>query len=324
MKKKLKWIVIAVVAALIIAIVGVVIFLDSIVRSAVEKGTSRSLALNTTLSKANVGLLSGDVSLGDLEIANPPGFSAPKMLSLGHLAVDTSYGKVFGTPTSVDSITIEKPKLVLEFKGTKSNLKTVADNLASSGGDQPAKTPADPNARPLKLIIDQLKVSGAQVEIISDLIKNPYTIDIPAIEMSGIGNADGNRNGEEAGKIVSQIITRLTIEAQKSGKLPPELAAILSGDLDEMIKNIGGKFEAQAGELKAQAMQQVDQLKSQATEKVNEAKDKATEQVDKLKGQLGDKIPANLGAVLGGDKSAPATETPPADAPKTEGKKHKK
>ena len=307
MKKKLKWIVLAVLGVLVVAIVGVVIFLDSIVRSAVERGTSQSLALNTTLGDADVGLLSGNVSLGDLEIANPEGFTAPKMLTLGEVSVDTSYGKVFGEPTTVDALVIEKPKLVLEFKGTKSNLKTVADNLASSGGDQPTK-PADPNAKPLKMIIDSLRVTGAQVEVISDIaaLGTPYIIDIPAIEMSGIGNADGNRNGEEAGKIVSQIITRLTIEAQKSGKMPPQLAAILNGDLDAMIKNIGGRFEAQASQLKAQAMQQVDALKGQAEQKVGEAKEEAEKQIEKIQGEIGDKVGDKLGGILGGDKPAEA------------------
>lgn len=301
MKKKLKWIVLAFVGVVVVAIIGVIIFLDSIVRASVEEGTSKSLSLNTTLGDTNVGLLSGDVSLGDLKIANPPGFDAPEMLSLGKVSLDTSYGKVFGTPTTVDSLIIEKPKLVLEFKGTKSNLKTVADSLASSGGDQPTSpTPADPNAKPLKMIIDQLKVSGAQVEIRSDIpgLGTPYIIDVPAIEMNAIGNADGNRNGEEAGKIVSQIISRLSLEAQKSGKLPPQLTAILQGDLDSLIKNIGGKFAEQTAQLQADAMKQVDAFKNQALEKIDETKGKAKAELDKI----GEKIPGDLGGILGGDK----------------------
>jgi uncharacterized protein involved in outer membrane biogenesis len=300
MKKKLKWAALALIGVVIIAVVGVIFFLDSIVRTAVEKGTTQSLALNTTLGNASVGLTSGDVSLGDLKIANPEGFDAPEMLSLGKVSLDTSYGKVFGTPTTVDSLVIDKPKLVLEFKGMKSNLKTVADRLASSGGDQPSKpTPADPSAKPLKMIIDTLKVSGAQVEIRSDLpgLDKPYVIDVPAIEMTQIGNADGNRNGEEAGKIVSQIISRLSLEAQKSGKLPPQLAAVLQGDLDSLIKNIGGKFAEQTAQLQAEAMKQVDALKDKAQQTVDDAKAKAQGEI----GKLGEKLPGDLGGMLGGD-----------------------
>lgn len=313
MKKKLKWIALAFVGVVVIAIVGVVIFLDSIVRTSVEKGATSSLALNTTLGGASVGLMSGDVSLSDLEIANPEGFSAPKMLTLGKVSVDTSYGKVFGKPTAVDALVIDKPKLVLEFKGTKSNLKMVADRLASSGGDQPTNPAPAGKDESLKLIIDQLKVTGAQVEIRSDLpgLDKPFTIDVPPVEMNQIGNADGNRNGEEAGKIVSQIISRLTLEAQKSGKLPPQLAAILQGDLDALVKNIGGKFAEQTAQLQAEAMKKVDELKDQAQQKVDDVKDKAGEQIDKLK----DKLPSDLGGVLGGKKDD--------EAKKDDGNKHK-
>jgi uncharacterized protein involved in outer membrane biogenesis len=295
MKKKLKWVALAVVILVVVVVAAVILNLNGIVRSAVESGTTRSLELPTTLDGANIGLISGDVSLSGLNIANPEGFDAPQMLSLGKVSVDTSYGKVFGKPTNVDAVLIDKPKLVLEFKGTRSNLKTVADKLASgTGGDQPQPTP-DPNKEPLKLIIDHLKVSGAQVEIRSDvLLKEPLLVNIPDVELNGIGNADGNRNGEEIGKVVSQVITRLSIEAQKSGQLPPELAQILSGDLDQLINSIGGKFEEQAEALKAQAMQQVDALKGQAQEKIKDVQGQAQEKIGELENKLG--------GLLGGKK----------------------
>jgi ElaB/YqjD/DUF883 family membrane-anchored ribosome-binding protein len=302
MKKKLKWIALAVVILVIVAVTAVILNLNGIVRSAVETGTTKSLELNTTLGGANIGLFSGDVSLDNLNIASPEGFSAPQMLSLGKVSVDTSYGKVFGKPTNIDDVLIHQPKLVLEFKGTQSNLKTVADRLMSgTGGDQPQPTPTDKAKEPLKLIIDHLKVSGAQVEIRSDmLLKEPILVTIPDIELSQIGNADGNRNGEEIGKVVSQVITRLSIEAQKSGKLPPELAQILSGDLDKLINSIGGKFEEQAEALKAQAMQQVDQLKGQAEQKIKDVQGQAQEKIKDVTGQLG--------GLLGGKKDEKKAE----------------
>lgn len=302
MKKKLKWIALAVVLIVIVAVVAIVMNLNGIVRTAVERGTTRSLELNTTLGGASIGLLSGNVALDSLEIASPEGFSAPQMLSLGNVSVDTSYGKVFGKPTSIDSVVIDKPKLVLEFKGTKSNLKTVADRLASgTGGDQPQP---DPNAEPLKLIIDNLKVRGAQVEIRSDLLlKEPMLFAIPDVELSQIGNADGNRNGEEIGKVVSQVISRLSIEAQKSGKLPPELATILNGDLNALIDNIGGKFQEQAQALQAEALKQVDALKGQVETQIQDVQKKAQDQLDRIGGELG--------GILGGKKDQKPVTTRP-------------
>ena len=99
-------------------------------------------------------------------------------------------------------------------------------------------------------------------------------------------------------------ITRLSIEAQKSGKLPPELAQILSGDLDQLINNIGGKFEEQAEALKAQAMQQVDALKGQAQERIKDVQGEAEKKIGELEGKFG--------GLLGGKKDdKKPTENPP-------------
>ncbi|RYG86286.1 AsmA family protein, partial [bacterium] len=308
MKKKLKWVVGIVALLVIVGVVVVILSLNSIVRVAVEKGSTKSLQIPTSLGGARLALLSGDVSLKDYEVASPEGFDAPHMLTLGSLSVDTSYGKVFGEPVAIDAIRIDKPKLVLEFKGTKSNIKAVADKLASgTGGDQPQPTPTDDKtAKPMKLIIDQLNVDGASVVLKTDLLGGKeYTIDVPAISMAGIGNADGNRNGEEVGKVVSQVISRLTLEAQKSGKIPPELAAILNSDLDELVGKLGAQFQGQV----AQFQEQAKAIQAQAQQQLDAAKQQVGQQIDKTKAeaeqkakQLQDEAKNKLGNLLGGAK----------------------
>lgn len=312
MKKKLKWIVGIVALVLVVGLVILYFSLNSIVRVAVEKGSTQQLQIPTTLGGASLNLFSGDVSLDNYVVASPEGFTAPHMLSLGKLAVDTSYGKVMGEPKAIDSITIDKPQLVLEFKGTQSNLKAVADKLASgTGGDQtPAKT--DPNAQPMKLIIDNLAINGASVVIKTDLLGGKeYTIDVPPIQMQNIGNADGNKNGEEIGKVASQIISRLTVEAQKSGKLPPELAAILNGDLNQLVGKIGGQFQEQmaglqkqAQEVQAQVTHKVDEVKAQATEQIDKAKGQLEDQTKKIQNQAQDQLNKLGGGLLGGGKKS--------------------
>ena len=314
MRKKLKWIALVVAVLIVVAIVGVVLSLDSIVKVAVQKGSTQQLQIPTTLDSAHVGLFSGDVSLSDYVVASPEGFSAPHMLSLGKLNVDTSYSKVFGDPVAVNSIQIDKPQLTLEFKGTRSNLKTLADKLAGgTGGDQPPTEPTktEPTKtgeakKPMKLIIDDLKISGAQITVISDLLGSK-TFDVPAIEMQQIGNADGNKNGEEVGKVVSQVISRLSIEAEKSGNLPPELAAILNGDLGALTDKIGGQFKEQAQQLQQQAMQQVQQMQSQVEGKLNDAKSQAQEKANDLENQAKQKL-GGLGGLLGGNKKEKAND----------------
>jgi uncharacterized protein involved in outer membrane biogenesis len=152
------WIVLIIV--LLIVIGGIVLYmnLNRIVRTTVQKQSSNSLNLPTQLQSANVSLLSGQVSLHDFEVGSPQGFNAPHMMTLGAVSVDTSLGELRSDPMRVSSIAIKDPKLVIEMQGMKFNIKQFMDSLPA-GEDKP--TPE--GEKPLKLIIDDLKVNGAQV-----------------------------------------------------------------------------------------------------------------------------------------------------------------
>jgi uncharacterized protein involved in outer membrane biogenesis len=286
MLKKLKRIVLIVVVLVVVGVVAAIWNVNSIVRAAVEKGAGATLDLPTSLGGARVGLLTGDVSLSELKLGSPAGFSAPEMFTLGNVDVDTSYGKLFGNPTQIETIRIEKPKLVLEFKGLSSNIKALADSLTPPQTIDPTATvePVAPGQEVKKLIIGQLSVKDAQVIVTSDLpiLPKPIEIAIPPIVLNQVGNADGNRSGEEMDRIISELIARLTSEAAKSGKIPPELAAIVQGDLTNLGGKIGGAVET---ELK-KVTQQIDQIGEKATEAIDKGKNKLAEETDKLKDKL--------------------------------------
>ena len=73
MKKVIKWGALAVVLVIGGAVVVTYLYLDSIVKYAVETQGSKQMNLKTELNGASIGLLGGKVGLDDLKIANPPG-----------------------------------------------------------------------------------------------------------------------------------------------------------------------------------------------------------------------------------------------------------
>ncbi|HLL91097.1 MAG TPA: hypothetical protein VK324_17490 [Tepidisphaeraceae bacterium] len=260
--KALKWIVIVVLVLIVGAVVAVLLGLDSIVRRTVQTQSANSLNVDTALAGASVGLLSGDVALSGFNVGNPPGFSGDDLLSLGRVAVDTSYGDLRGDPVRVASISIEEPKLVIEQKGTEFNVKKFVDNLPQgpAGEDKP---PAD-GSKPLKLIIGQLRIAGAQVVLkpdvsalakipgasaVTDKIQSQYAITIPPIELKDIGTGEGNQNGAAIKDVTSRILTAMTTAAANSNELPAEVRAALTGDLSAMKDKIGTAAQEQATKL---------------------------------------------------------------------------
>jgi hypothetical protein len=96
-------------------------------------------------------------------------------------------------------------------------------------------------SKPLKMIIETLTVKDAQVVVRPGIQGLPQEINIPvgSIEMKNIGTGDGNQNGAAVKDVVSQLVTALAAQANTSDLLPPELKAILSGDLSAVMTKLG-------------------------------------------------------------------------------------
>ena len=76
-----------------LAVFGVFMYLDRIVKSTIETQASSSLSLPTTLDSASLALMGGKVNLKQLDIGSPKGFTADHMFELGGLAVAVDYGQ---------------------------------------------------------------------------------------------------------------------------------------------------------------------------------------------------------------------------------------
>jgi hypothetical protein len=237
--KKIKWIVLILVVLVIVAIGIVLMSLNGIIKSVVQTQASSSLNLPTTLGGVNLSLLGGKLALSDLNIGSPKGFSAPQMFSLGSAAVAVNYSELRNNPVRIDTITLDKPKLVIEQSGGKLNLQALSSQSSSA-------PPADSKGgQAMKLIINKLTVSGADVVIRPDIPGAPAEIPItvPEIDMQNIGNADGNNNGAAIKDVVTQVLQAIESKASESGNLPPEVKMLLSGNLG----NIGGEVKEQLG-----------------------------------------------------------------------------
>src|SRR5437588_584710 len=82
---------------------------------------------------------------------------------------------------------------------------------------------------------------------------------IPSIDVKNIGNADGANNGAAIKDVVSTLITQMAAKAAESDKLPPEVRAVLSGNLDAVKDKLTAAANA---ELQKVTGKLTDELKS--------------------------------------------------------------
>ncbi len=249
--KSIRRILLVLAVLLIIAGVAVYLYLDRIVKVAVERQSTSSLNLITTLDSAHLGLTGGHVNLNQLQIASPQGFTAPHMFQMGQLGVDVNYGQLRSDPVRIKKILIDAPKFVIEQVGGKMNFKAVMDQM-----------PKTDDTKPMKVIIDELSVNNATVTLhlgnlpgLGDM--KPIDVTVPSITLKNIGNADNAQNGAAIKDVVMQVATALAGKAGDAANLPDQFKSILQNNLNEVAGKLGAEFNKQLAGITTQVQGQI-------------------------------------------------------------------
>ena len=240
--KTFRRILFVVVILVMLAGAGIFFYLDRIVKSTIETQGTNSLNLQTTLSSASLALLGGKVNLSQLQIGSPKGFTAPHMFEMGDLGVVVDYGQLSKEVVRIKQIVIKQPKFVLEQADGKMNFKAVMDTLPKS----------DPNAKLIKVIIDDLTMTDALVDIRLGNVPGlgemkPIEVKVPSMTLKNIGNSDNAQNGAALKDVVMQIATALAGKAGDSANFPDQLKGMLKSNLNEVAGKLGGEFTKQLG-----------------------------------------------------------------------------
>ena len=291
MKKTVVRIVLGLVAVLVVAVAGLYFYRNSLIRSAVESQANSSLGVKTTLGGAHLGLFGGTLDLDDLKIASPAGYKADHMFTLGGLDLGVNYADLRKDPVRVGKITVDQPKAVIEYADGKFNFQALMDQM---GGSQPS----DEQSQPTKLIIDELTVKNAAVEVRHPMLPSPVSVTIPSVTLKQIGNGEGAQNGAAIKDVVGATMSALAASAANS----PQLKDL--GALTDQLK-----AQAQQALAKAQKElgQQVQAITGNVTGEINKRLGDTGIDAGKLKDLTGGKDPAKaiddgLKNLLGGKK----------------------
>ncbi len=309
-------VVVAVVALLAVGVMVLFARLDSIVEQTVEKEGTSQLSLATELSAADVSVFGGSVTLDGLTIDNPQGYAAPHLFELGQVNVAVSYGDLTKTPVRIRQININSPRLVIE----RGSVGGLAEQLRLNVRDLLENLDLSSDEEVTKLLIDQMTVTGTTVVVRPNIegLDEEYSVTIPDVTMSNIGTGEGAENGAEIGRVVTDLVMVLARRALDSDELPPELRAVLSGDLQAVLAQYGDKIK---GELREELNEQLDELRGELGENVGGVLDQALEgntrgAVDEARKTLEDeareKAQGGLRGLLGGDRQE---DRPPTTNP---------
>jgi hypothetical protein len=191
--------------------------LDWIVKNAIEHYGSQAMGTAVRVDSVRLRPGQGKGAIEGLTVANPPGYSAPHVLSLGGISISIAPSAVTANPVVIDEIRIAAPLVVYEMNDEAvANVDVLKKSLTAG---QPVRTGDNGRKSDEKrLRIKRLVIENARAEIhVAALGNKPRTIALSHLEMSDIGGRNGAPPLEVAKQIVSAILAEVSTEVGKAG-----------------------------------------------------------------------------------------------------------
>ncbi|MAE66807.1 MAG: hypothetical protein CMJ18_21320 [Phycisphaeraceae bacterium] len=289
----MKWIVrllLVLVVVVIAAVVVATVYIDQIARAAVEEGGTYALGVTTKLDSMDVGLTSGSIDLGGLNIDNPEGFTAPYFLSLGRGRLDVSLGSLTESTVVVPELSLGNLKMSLERRGDTSNYTTLMENLKRFESKE--KQPGGKQYVIRRLLIEDIDVQVDIQMLGQDLKRVPLRID--KIELVDVGS-------ETEGGVLLAELYDVIFKALLQGVLKDAggvLPALVSGELSKGL----GQLDDIAAKLDIEVEKVVGDVTNKLQGGIDKSVGDATKQIEEGIGGAAQKLGEGLGGLLGGGK----------------------
>jgi hypothetical protein len=232
MKAWLK-VVLGVVAALILLVVAAILYADSIAKRAVERSTSQTLGVETSLASLSLAIAGGQAKLKAFEAENPTagGFKADHFLTIGDGEVVATLGSLLGDEVQIPKVELRKLDVILEKAGGKNNYDVILANMKKQD-QQDANAQAGKKYVIKELLIRDVKVHADMLPVGGQLTR--VDLDIPEIRLRDIGS--GTDNGVAMQEVTNVVLKAIfgAIVKKGGGLIPPDITASLGRNLESM------------------------------------------------------------------------------------------
>ncbi len=220
--------------ALVVVLVGIVVIvfmsIDSIAKTAIVRGSTYALGVQTTLGSADIGILSGEFTMKGLKVANPEGFESDFFLHLDEGFLAVSLGSLRQDTVEVPTLALTGIDINLEKRSGKANYKIITDNLkrfeSTDSGDDGAQ--ADAGKPGKKFVVHEIIIRDLNVKVDFGLTR--MEIPIEEVRMTEVGS-ESMTTAELTNRVIKMILAAIV---KNGAQLPADLVNDLGGALAEL------------------------------------------------------------------------------------------
>jgi hypothetical protein len=204
----------AVVIVAVLAGLGFFIYnrLDIIVKVALEYYGPDVTGSSVKVADVEISPHDGRGRLRNLEVGNPPGFSAARAARFSDVILEIDPATLRAPIVHVRAIGIDKPVIVYERGDKTTNLDVIARNIetyAKRAIEQEGASGTPRSKR--RFVIDRLLIRGPRVTMTTPSLRGQgVTFELPDIELRDIGKRENGVTASQAASIVTNaIISRI-------------------------------------------------------------------------------------------------------------------
>ena len=292
----------------VVVIACVFLWIDHVAKAGVEGGATYALGVQTTLDAMDVGVLSGEVDMSELNISNPAGFKTPHFLRLNDGGVAVSLGSLMEEKVILPKLTLSGLNLNLERSGTKANYKVIMDNLKKFESEE--ETPTDEQKEGKKFVIEKVGIRDVRVNVDllpvgGELTRIPVVIEQIELENVGTGSDEGILLADVIGILIKAILTTVV---QKCGDLlPADVLGELNAGL-EQLSGLGDTTVQVMGRVASDVQEAAAQLGEMGKE-AGEAIGEGAKEVGKGLEDAGKELEKGIGDLIGVGKKKDSGKT---------------
>jgi hypothetical protein len=243
MIRKLTKVLVGLVVVLVVVVVALYLTIDSIAKAGIQSGGRYALGVDTRVSSVGVSLLGGKLTVSDLAIDNPKGYTAATLLNANRCEVDVKTRTLFSQAVEVPLVEIDGLNLNIERKEGKNNVSEISDHIKSLWSGQ--KKQGGRGVKIDKILLTNLT---AVVQGVSD---KPVTVKVARLELKDVTSDSAQ------GVVVSELMARLfpaimaSVLENGKGLIPADFANQMTMDVGAATKSLGegaSKLVGQAGD----------------------------------------------------------------------------
>lgn len=203
----------ALIAALVVVAVlaGLAFFaynrLDLVVKVALEYYGPDVTGVPVKVGDVEISPHNGRGRLRNLEVGNPPGFSAARAARFAEVILEVDPATLRAPVVHVQAIGIDTPAIVYERGDKTTNLDVISRNIEAyvKRAGEPERKPGGGGKR--LYVIDRLLIRGARVTMTSPSLRGQgVTFDLPDIELRDIGARQNGVTASQAASLVTNAI----------------------------------------------------------------------------------------------------------------------